>query len=177
VTLFVSIYRQYSDFVWASVRRLGVSPAAVDDVVQEIFMVIHSRLHTLEHPEALRSWIYGVVRRVVSSHFRAQRVKSDFGAKMRAEPEAPSPPTPFDLAEQSDQVKLLWRILGELDEAKREVLVMVELDGLTVPEVAEILQITLSNAYWRLRTARQAFDEALARCVPPSERRGGSCCV
>lgn len=57
VSPFESIYRQYFDFVWSSVRRLGVSPAAVDDVVQEIFIVIHSRLHTLEKPQALRSWI------------------------------------------------------------------------------------------------------------------------
>src|SRR6187549_3287445 len=74
---FPTVYRDYFDFVWSCIRRLGVSAAATDDVVQEVFIVIHARLHTLERPAALRSWIYGVVRRVVSAHHRARRSKLD----------------------------------------------------------------------------------------------------
>ena len=66
VPSFQSVYREYFDFVWSSARRLGVAPDAIDDLVQEVFIVIHAKLHTLEKPEALRSWIYGVVRRTVS---------------------------------------------------------------------------------------------------------------
>src|SRR5688500_4561655 len=98
---FESGYWQYFDFVWSSVRRLGVSSAATDDVVQEVFIVIHSRLHTLERPQALRSWIYGVVRRTVSSHHRAQRAKAVSGVQLAVETEAQvgTPPTPSDLTE------------------------------------------------------------------------------
>jgi RNA polymerase sigma-70 factor (ECF subfamily) len=177
VSRFESIYRQYFDFVWSSVRRLGVRPVAVDDVVQEIFIVIHSRLHTLEKPEALRSWIYSVIRRTVSGHHRSQRVKEISGVMLATEPETRrQPATPFDLAQQSDQVKLLFSLLDELDEPKREVFVMAELDELTVPEIAEILEIPLNTAYSRLRAARQAFDEALARRSAPHAGKGvGSC--
>src|SRR6186713_1942828 len=95
---FPAVYRDYFDFVWSSVRRLGVSAAATDDVVQEVFIVIHSRLHTLEQPQALRSWIYGIVRRTVSGHHRSRRVKEASGAALAAEPNAqPLPPTPLDL--------------------------------------------------------------------------------
>ena len=55
------------------VRYLGVEAAALDDVVQDIFVVIHGRLCTLQRPESLRSWIYGITRRVVSTHHRLQR--------------------------------------------------------------------------------------------------------
>src|SRR5215204_4840245 len=106
VSPFQSIYNQYFDFVWSSVRRLGVSAAATDDVVQEVFIVIHSRFHTLEQPQALRSWIYGIVRRTVSGHHRSRRVKEASGAALAAEPYAhPLPPTPLDLVEQNDKVK------------------------------------------------------------------------
>jgi RNA polymerase sigma-70 factor, ECF subfamily len=177
VSRFESIYRQYFDFVWSSVRRLGVRPVAVDDVVQEIFIVIHSRLHTLEKPEALRSWIYSVIRRTVSGHHRSQRVKEISGVMLATEPETRRPPaTPFDLAQQNDQVKLLFSLLDELDEPKREVFVMAELDELTVPEIAEILEIPLNTVYSRLRAARQTFDEAMARRSAPHEGKGvGSC--
>src|SRR5512134_93579 len=129
VSQFESIYRQYFDFVWSSVRRLGVGPAAADDVVQDVFIVIHSRLHTLEQPQALRSWIYGIVRRTASGHHRARRVKEASGAAFAAEPNAqPLPPTPLDLVEQNDKVKLLFTLLEDLDEPKREVFTMAELD-------------------------------------------------
>ena len=174
VSPFESIYTQYFDFVWSSVRRLGVSPAATDDVVQEVFIVIHSRLHTLEQPQALRSWIYGIVRRTVSGHHRSRRVKEASGAALAAEPNAqPLPPTPADLVEQNDKVKLLFSLLDELDEPKREVFMMAELDELTVPEIAEILEIPLNTAYSRLRAARQAFEEALVRHSARRERGGG----
>jgi RNA polymerase sigma-70 factor (ECF subfamily) len=174
VSPFESIYTQYFDFVWSSVRRLGVSAAATDDVVQEVFIVIHSRLHTLEQPQALRSWIYGIVRRTVSGHHRSRRVKEASGAALAAEPNAqPLPLTPLDLVEQNDKVKLLFHLLEELDEPKREVFTMAELDELTVPEIAEILEIPLNTAYSRLRAARQAFEEALARHAARSERGGG----
>ena len=176
VSSFESIYRQYFDFVWASVRRLGVGPPAADDVVQEVFIVIHSRLHTLEQPQALRSWIYGVVRRTVSGYHRSRRTKDASGAALAAELDEPrGPPTPFDLTEQNDQVKLLWSLLEELDEPKREVFAMAELDELTVPEIAEILGIPLNTAYSRLRAARQAFEEALARRSAGREGQGRTC--
>ena len=141
-------------------------------------MVIHSRLHTVQHPEALRSWIYGVARRTVSGYHRARRVKEASGAALAVEPSAqPRPRTPLDFAEQNDQAKLLFNLLEELDEAKREVFSMVELDELTVPEIAEILEIPLNTAYSRLRAARQAFEEALARHSARSEGGGGRCRV
>jgi RNA polymerase sigma-70 factor (ECF subfamily) len=160
---FETIYRKYFDFVWSSVRRFGVDTAAVDDVVQEVFIVIHSRIDTLERPEALRSWIYSIVRRTVSTYRRSQRAKEASGAAFAAEPEAQRSLTPFDLTDQNDQVRLLGHILQELDEPKREVFMMVELDELTVPEVAQVLDIPLNTAYSRLRAARHAFEEALER--------------
>lgn len=176
VSPFEAVYKQYFDFVWASVRRLGVSPPATDDVVQEVFIVIHSRLHTLQQPQALRSWIYGVVRRTVSDYHRSRRSKEASGAIMAREPSMTrSPPTPFDLTEQNDQLALLWSLLEELDEPKRDVFAMAELDELTVPEIAEILEIPLNTAYSRLRAARQAFEEALARRSAQREGQGRSC--
>ena len=94
--------------------------------------------------------------------------------KLATEPDVRSrPATPFDLAEQNDQVKLLFSLLEELDEPKREVFAMAELDELTVPEIAEILEIPLNTAYSRLRAARQAFEEALARRSAAREAGGG----
>jgi RNA polymerase sigma-70 factor (ECF subfamily) len=174
---FEQIYERYFELVWSSARRLGIGDAAMDDVVQEIFIVIHSKVHTLQKPPSLRSWIYGIVRRTVSDHHRARRTREASGVSLAVhhELEQSLPRTPLDLTEQNDQVRLLWGLLAELDLAKREVFMLVELQEMTVPEVADALEIPLNTAYSRLRAARQAFDASLARRVPREEERGAPC--
>jgi RNA polymerase sigma-70 factor (ECF subfamily) len=162
---FKELYHRYFDFVWASARRLGVEPSAMDDTVQEVFIVIHSKLHTLEKPEALRSWIYGVVRRTASNHRRMQRANAGPSAGAFANEEPVSrEPTPLEQTERNSELLLLTSLLDQLDEPKREIFSLVELEELPVPEAAEVLEIPLNTAYSRLRAARQMFEAALARC-------------
>jgi RNA polymerase sigma-70 factor, ECF subfamily len=165
VPSFQAIYKQYFDFVWASARHLGAAGDAIDDVVQDAFIVIHARLATLQNPEALRSWIYGVVRRTVSDHRRSRRTRDAAGARFGAEQKSAgfSPPSPLEMTERNADLELLESILAELDEPKREIFVVVEILGMTVPEVVQVLEIPLNTAYSRLRLARKLFDEALAR--------------
>lgn len=162
---FQAIYRQYFDFVWSSARHLGAASDAVDDVVQDVFLVIHARLSTLQNPSALRSWIYGIVRRTVSDHRRSRRSRDAAGARLGAELRSSGPvqPSPLDLAERSAELALLERILAQLDEPRREVFIMVEVLEMSVPEVSQALAIPLNTAYSRLRLARKAFEEALDR--------------
>jgi RNA polymerase sigma-70 factor, ECF subfamily len=161
---FHSIYKQYVDFVWSSAGHLGAGRDIIDDVVQDVFIVIHSKLATLQQPEALRSWIYGIVRRTVSDYRRARRTRDAAGASLGAELGSRRPtPSPLDLAERNAELELLERVLAALDEPKREIFVMVEVLEMTVPEVVQALEIPLNTAYSRLRLARQAFEEALAK--------------
>jgi RNA polymerase sigma-70 factor, ECF subfamily len=162
---FDSVYARYFDFVWSSALRLGTTPSAIDDVVQEIFMVIHGKLSTLKQPSSLRSWIYGIVRRTVSDHRRALKTRAGASGALAIHAELEQPPTrtPLDLKEQSDRVKLLWDLLEELSWPKREVFMLAELEEMTAPEIAEALDIPLNTAYSRLRAARVAFEAALAR--------------
>jgi len=162
---FEAIYEQYFDFVWSMTMRLGVLGAATDDVVQEIFMIVHGRLSTLRQPASLRSWIYGIMRRTVSDYRRSQRSRAAFGETLAVEADVrhASPQTPLDVTEQHDRVKVLQSLLEELDPIKREVFVLAELEEMSVPEIAEILEIPLNTAYSRLRLAREAFEQCLAR--------------
>jgi RNA polymerase sigma-70 factor (ECF subfamily) len=172
-----TIYKQYFDFVWSSARHLGVAGDAIDDVVQDVFIVIHSRLATLQRPEALRSWIYGIVRRTVSDHRRAKRTRDAAGVRLGAELKSsqPSQPSPLDMAERNAELELLESVLAELDEPKREIFVMVEVLEMTVPEVVQALEIPLNTAYSRLRMARQSFEEVLVRHEARSEENRRPC--
>jgi RNA polymerase sigma-70 factor (ECF subfamily) len=167
---FSEIYQRYFAFVWSSVKHLGIGPGSIDDVVQEVFIVIHAKLHTVQRPESLRSWVYGVVRRTVSGHRRAR--KSDGVQSDRLEETAaPAGSTPLDAAEKNAQLAVLSSLLAEIDEPKREVFFLAELEEMTVPEIAEALEIPVNTAYSRLRAARQAFEAGLARrAARPTEK-------
>jgi RNA polymerase sigma-70 factor (ECF subfamily) len=169
---FDSIYDQHFRFVWNSARRLGVRTEAIDDVVQEVFVVIHAKLHTVHSPESLRSWIYGVVRRTVSNHFRELQRREG----TQPFPEQPAlaslEPTPLDLAEQASQVELLTSLLARLTDAKREVFILSELEELSMPEIAAALDIPLNTAYSRLRHARKEFEAALDFTLAATKKRG-----
>jgi RNA polymerase sigma-70 factor (ECF subfamily) len=170
---FSQVYAQYFDFVWSSARHLGVGNAAIDDVVQEVFIVIHAKLHTLQHPESLRSWIYGIARRTVSGHRRANRPEESMCALYeKLAPPGPAQMTPLEIAEQKAQLELLSSLLAEIDEPKREVFVLAELEEMSVPEIAEALEIPLNTAYSRLRAARQAFEAGLARRASRLKEKG-----
>ena len=170
---FDTVYDQYFGFVWTSARRLGVGAEAIDDVVQEVFIVIHSKLHTVRQPDSLRSWVYGVVRRTVSSQRRAgQRRYGELSMQPEESTVAARQPSPLELVEQSSELELLWTLLSGLTEAKREVFILAELEEMTVPEIAAALEIPVNTAYSRLRHARQEFEAALARQVAATKKRG-----
>src|SRR3954454_23624576 len=161
---FKAVYQEYFDFVWTSARRLGIQPSGMDDLIQEVFLVIHAKLHTVEKRESLRSWIYSVVRRTASNHRRARRVHADASSGPPGDGEALSrEPTPLENTERNAGFQLLMSLLDQLDGPKLEIFALVDVEDMSVPEAAEVLGIPLNTAYSRLRVARQNFEAALAR--------------
>ncbi len=174
VPSFAHVYNTYFDFVWSTARYLGVELGDIDDVVQEVFFTIYGRLNTIERPESLRSWIYGVVRRIASKYHRNKRTRLIETRTERIEPEMLEPEwrTPQHMAEQHEQAKLLWSLLEKLDASKREVFVLAELEEMTAPEIADAVGVPLNTVYSRLRAARQELEEALQRTRARSGLRG-----
>jgi RNA polymerase sigma-70 factor (ECF subfamily) len=163
---FLEVYDTHVDFVWRTARRLGVAPHAVDDVVQETFLVVHRHLGE-PRSGSLRGWIYGIAVRVVRNHRRSLRRKSPH--VMRGEWSDPDEladrgaPQPDHGAEKAEVARLLHALLAGLDDDKREVFVLVELEQLTVPEVAVALGVNVNTVSSRLRLARAEFEEAARR--------------
>jgi RNA polymerase sigma-70 factor (ECF subfamily) len=165
---FDELYEAHFDFVWRSARRLGVHDGAVDDVVQETFLVVHRRLADFEGRSALKTWLFGILLRVVRDHRRHLRRKAPHSIR----PEAPTDPEtltaqsehgPHERAAKTEAVRALHAILDELDDEKREVFILAELEQMTAPEMAEALGVNLNTVYSRLRAARMEFEQAVSR--------------
>lgn len=163
---FDAIYEEHFAFVWRTARRLGVPEAAADDVVQDTFVVLHRRLAEYDGETAMRRWLVGILTRVVSDHRRRYRRKEAACVPHPEESERALPssaPPPSAEAEQAESVRLLGALLEEMDEDKREVLVLAQLEEMTVPEIAELLGANVNTVYARLRAARSEFEALYAR--------------
>jgi RNA polymerase sigma-70 factor (ECF subfamily) len=137
----------------------------VEDVVQEVFLVVHKKLGDFEGRSSIRTWLFGIALRVVRHYRRSQRSR---GMGMTESSDVDSfvdaaGSTPHQSAERGQMIEMLYRLLDELDDDKREVLVLSELEQMTAPEIAEVTGANLNTVYWRLRAARQEFDRRVAR--------------
>lgn len=165
---FDEVFEAYASFVVRSARYLGVREADLDDVVQEVFLVVHRRLGELESPAALRTWIYSICLRIVANYRRGQRRKREEPAA--DVPEGIDTETPSDLLERQRAREAVLRALEGLDDDKRDVFVLFELEELPMNEVSALLGCPLKTAYSRLYAARARVTEDLHRYV---ERSGG----
>jgi RNA polymerase sigma-70 factor, ECF subfamily len=159
---FEEIYREYFDFVWRSLRRLGLRPGALDDASQEVFIVVHRRLSEFEGRSSLKTWLFGIALHVARRQARtAARHPAD--ELPDPAPAAPGAATPQDEAARREAIALLYAILDDLDTDKRAVFVMAELEQMTAPEIAQALGAPMNTVYSRLRAARREFEASLKR--------------
>jgi RNA polymerase sigma-70 factor (ECF subfamily) len=157
------VYETHFDFVWRTARRLGAQDAQLDDVVQEVFLVVQRRLESFEGRSELKTWLFGITRRVVYASMRRTGIRREVVLAEADElADSSTPGAEAQLASVED-TRLLYALLDELDEDKRAVFVLSELEEMSGPEIAEALDLHLSNVYARVRSARMAFDAALKR--------------
>jgi RNA polymerase sigma-70 factor (ECF subfamily) len=163
---FEAVYEQCFGLVYRNIRRLGVPDAMVDDGVQEVFLVVHRRLRDFEARSSLKTWVLSIVAKVAKDCRRSVRRKSPHAQGESVDADTMPDercPDPQANAERSEAVRLLHRLLDTLDDDKRVVLVMAELEQATVAEIAEILGENVNTVHARLRAARREFEQAAER--------------
>ncbi|MEM6789573.1 MAG: sigma-70 family RNA polymerase sigma factor [Myxococcota bacterium] len=171
---FEAIYDAHVDFVWRSVCRLGVRPANREDVVQEVFLVVHRRRSDFEGRSSLQTWLYGITLGVCRNHRRRQRRKHlDHGDEAAAQLETvatASAAHPDRMAERAEAMQRVQAILDELDDDKREMFVMAELEQMRGTEIAAARGLNLNTVYARIKSAKKAFQRAFDRHTRSSDR-------
>lgn len=154
------VFRKEAPFVWRALRRLGVREADIEDVCQEVFVVVHRKLGDFEGRSSLRTWIYGICARTASDYRRSARVRHEVVTD--APPDAPDSARQHDVLALREARAKLDRILDRLDDDKRAVFVLYEIEELTMNEVAEALGCPLQTAYSRLHAARKIVEAGVA---------------
>ena len=151
----VRAFEENFDFLYRTLRRHGVSAADVDDLAQEVFIVMWRAWHLFDGNRPLRPWVGGIAFRVARSHLRRSRREVPAG---ELEMEDESPPGEEGLAAKRARA-LVLQALSALPEKYRTPLVLHELEGFSMNEVAALMDVPLATAYTRIRRARLAFGK------------------
>jgi RNA polymerase sigma-70 factor, ECF subfamily len=159
---FDDVYEAHFDFVWRSLRLLGVPAEAVEDATQDSFSVVSRQLASFEGRSSLRTWLFAILQRVAANHRRTARRKLH-----RLEPlvegiAAPGP-TAHARAEAAETIDLIQSFCDSLDLERRAVFVLALLEELPAPEVAQVLEIPINTVYSRVRSLREGLRRALER--------------
>jgi len=159
------VHERHGEFVWRTLHRMGVRPPHIEDVYQEVFLVVHRRLHTFSGQSALTTWLYEICFRVAAgfrrkAHFRREQLLGDSSELEAFSSEAPSPERQLATARQAKQLE---RILDAMPLEYRVVFVMFEIEGLSSEQISVSLGTPVGTVYSRLYRARKRFARALSR--------------
>ncbi len=152
------IWKIYHERLHGFIRsRVGDAHAA-DDILQEVFVRIHSGIETLEDCGKIQGWIYQITRNAIIDHYRAQH-------KMQELPEeySASEPELSDKARQ-DIDNCLMPMIGNLPDIYREAVMLSEIEGQTQKEVAEKIGISVSGTKSRVQRGRAMVKDMLFDC-------------
>lgn len=168
-----AVYEEHFQFVWKSLRRLGVPESDVPDAVQDVFIVVHRKLAEFEGRSKMTTWLFGIAMRVARDRQKSAyaRRRVDDESAMSEQPDDAIDPA-LDL-EHKQGLALLEAILGSMSLEQRAVFTLFELEGLTGEAIAEALEIPLGTVYSRLRLAREIFQRACQRVRAREAGRGG----
>ena len=156
-----ALFEVYHASIWRLLRRLGVPIAQIDDAAQEVFWVAARKLEQIEAGKQ-HAFLYGVALRVAANELRRQASTPPRGAVEDLDRLVDAAPTPEEQLEQARARQLLDAVLDRLPLELRAVLVLFELEGLDVRNIAEIEGIPIGTVGSRLRRAREEFS-AIAR--------------
>jgi RNA polymerase sigma-70 factor (ECF subfamily) len=172
VARFRALVDTHYEFIWRSLRRLGVPESGVDDAAQHVFWVTSRKLGAV--PEgAERTFLFRTAMGVAANHRRSARLhERETADAAPVDRFAGESPTPEELLRWKRARVLLDDILDAMGTDHRSVFVLAELEGMTVPEIAEMLDIPTGTAASRLRRARDEFHEAVARHRAKDRFRG-----
>ena len=157
----VAVYQRELDYLLETLQRLGTSPREIEDLAHEVFLVLLRKWSDLDLSRPFRPYLFAIAFRVVCTHRRRSRREVPYGY-VDAEDQATGPE---ESLQSKESTRLLMAALDMVPLPRRAVVVMHDLDGLSIVEVAARLSLTRFGVYTRLRKARKELASALRRML------------
>ena len=153
---FERLHDEHFAFVWRTLRRWGLGRHSLDDAVQDVFVVALRRDREFRGQSSYRTWLFGIASNVAREYRRKERRATAF--EPITDLHHARGPNPFDSLTKTEAVEFLDEFLKTLDDSRRAVFILAELEQMPAPEISTALDVKLNTVYSRLRSARQAFE-------------------
>jgi RNA polymerase sigma-70 factor, ECF subfamily len=151
------IWNQHAEQLRGFIHRRIPDASVVDDVLQEVFVKIHTRIASLRDETRLQSWLYEITRNTIVDHFRSQKPEQEL-------PEALDLPEPNETHVLEELSECVRPLMDALPEKYRLPLILSELEGLPQKEVAERLRLSLSATKSRVQRGRDRVKDLFTEC-------------
>ncbi len=161
---FRALVDEHFEFVWRSVRRLGVAMADADDAAQEVLVVVARKLGSIE-PDREKAFIFGTAVRVASTRRRTRRRHPEDPTETLDTRSLEGDMSAEERLELQQARALLQSILDGMTDEQRAVFVLAELEETSVREIAELLELPIGTVSSRLRAARETFANEVKRLL------------
>lgn len=161
---FRALFEAEFDYVWNTLRRLGVREADALDQTQEVFLVVHGLLPDYDATRPARPWLFAIAYRVACRYRALARHR--YEVPVDAGPEVVDAESlPDEKLEAEEARALVLEAIQGIELSRRAVFLLAELEEQPVPEIATTLGIPVNTAYSRLRLAREEFERAVTRLL------------
>ncbi len=161
VPSFREIFDTHFAYVWNALKRLGVAERDLEDLGQQVFLRVHAQLNTFDPLRPLRPWLFSFAYHAAANYRALARHRVEL-AIVAPEP-ADSGPAADEQLITRQELELAELALTRVAFERRALLLLHEVEGHSMPEIADTLGIPLNTAYSRLRLARQEYELAVRR--------------
>lgn len=152
---FQAVYSNTYEDVVRWIRALGGPSSDQDDLIQDIFMIVHRKLAEFDG-ENLAAWLYRITAHRVRDFRRLAWVRYVLGnGALSVEKLESADPTQVALFETAEKRRELVRLLSRLSSRLRTTFILFEIDGYTAEEIAEIQELSVNTVRARISRARK----------------------
>lgn len=166
---FDTVYRSELGYALRTLRRLAIAEADLHDAAHEMFVEVYEKLDQFDESRPLKPWLFGFAYRVARDFRRrkGRRPTEPLDDQMHASDPHHEPEEHF---ERRQKQRLAVECLASVPEDQATILILHEIDGISIPEIARALSIPVNTAYSRLRLGRQAFEATACKIVGKNKR-------
>lgn len=141
------------------------SPALADDLVQDTLTKALQKSSQLRDPKARDAWLFAILANCYRDHFRRLRETDDID-----ELDLPAEHTPETESGRAEIIDKVRAAIARLPEGQRQVVTLVDLEGFSYVEVAQILEVPIGTVMSRLCRARNAMKPMLTELQPATDK-------